>query len=294
MAKRVTVKQLVAGDNTVSVISNQLRINQEMQADGEIKVIQLEKITANKFNPRSISFSRQDVFDLAQGRDAYLETLDDDQLKNQLTELLSLADNIDQSGLMQPIVVTDHPDMAGSFMVVAGERRYWAHILLGRVAIRCVYRKTDEREHRSLSIAENLARNDLTLREKVAGLKSLVDLDDRFLKVDHVMRLFGVRKTTAYQLIKSVKDDGIYDAVQSGEITQFREIDSFGTEKYDQDFPTVGKIDIIEQPDIERKVSDGRKKSLTLNGKQVENLAILLGIEYNATTINEDIMALLR
>jgi len=298
MAKRISIKELIDGDNTVSVLSNQLRINQEMQSDGEIKVITLDKIKANKFNPRNILFTKDHIKKLINNHDTYLNDIEDQDLKNQLIELVSLADNISQSGLMQPIVITDHPDIPNIFMVVAGERRYWAHVLLDRVAIRCIYRKTTEQEHRSLSIAENLARNDLTLKEKVTGLKSLVDLDNRFLKVDHVMRLFGIRKTTAYQLIKAVKEEAVYSAVISGNVTQFREIDAFDHQKED-DIPTVGKHPVTvschdpEENKEKIKVSDGRKKSLTLNDKQLKKLAVLLGLEYNPTTVHDDILSIL-
>ena len=133
-------------------------------------------------------------------------------------------------------------------MVVAGERRYWSHILLGRTVIRAIYRQVDEKGHRVLSIAENLARHDLSLKEKVIGLKDLLEMDSEFTKVDHVMKLFGVRKSAAYMLLKLTKDERYYSAVVNGQISQFRDIDSFESqnnilaEQLDEKIPTVGKL----------------------------------------------------
>ena len=250
MAKRIKVQDLVDNDNTVSVLSHQLRVNNEMSREGEVKVFNLDKLHPNQFNPRKLTFNESHINAINASKpdvDSYLNTLDENT-KNQLIELLALSSNIEQSGLLQPIVVTNHPTIRDEFMVVAGERRYWSHILLGRTVIRAIYRQVDEKGHRVLSIAENLARHDLSLKEKVIGLKDLLEMDTEFTKVDHVMKLFGVRKSAAYMLLKLTKDERYYSAVVNGQISQFRDIDSFESqnnilaEQLDEKIPTVGKL----------------------------------------------------
>lgn len=250
MAKRIKVQDLVDNDNTVSVLSHQLRVNNEMSREGEVKVFNLDKLHPNRFNPRKLTFNESHINAINASKpdvDSYLNTLDENT-KNQLIELLALSSNIEQSGLLQPIVVTNHPTIRDEFMVVAGERRYWSHILLGRTVIRAIYRQVDEKGHRVLSIAENLARHDLSLKEKVIGLKDLLEMDTEFTKVDHVMKLFGVRKSAAYMLLKLTKDERYYSAVVNGQISQFRDIDSFesqnniSSEQLDEKIPTVGKL----------------------------------------------------
>ena len=273
MAKRFKVQDLIDSDNTVSVISHQLRINNEMSGEGEVKVFNLEKLHPNVFNPRKLNFSNLDIDHLKANKpdyDNYLSQVDE-ITKDQLTELLALASSIDQSGLLQPIVVTDHPTITGDYMVVAGERRYWSHILLGRTVIRAVYRQVDEKGHRTISIAENLARHDLNLKEKVIGLKELMNIDDNFNKAEHVMKLFGVRKSAAYMLLKLAKQDSHYTAVLSGQITQFRDSEEF-EKKHDliestEKIPTVGKK------------TTNKSTFLKLNKQQTLKLAELLLID---------------
>lgn len=289
MAKRFKVQDLVNNDNTVSVISHQLRINNEMSGEGEVKVFNLERLYPNIFNPRKLRFNITHITALAAAKpnyELYLDTLEP-EIKNQLTELLALSSNIEQSGLLQPILVTDHPTLANEFMVVAGERRYWSHILLGRTVIRGIYRQVDEKGHRVLSIAENLARHDLSLKEKVIGLKELIAMDDNFTKVDHVMRLFGVRKSAAYMLLKLVKDDRHFKAVVLGTITQFRDIETF--EKNESIKPDDNNTKSIVIPTV-GKQQPSKKTELTLNMSQCTKLATILGIDLEENTLVERIL----
>lgn len=279
MAKRFKVQDLVDSDNTVSVISHQLRINNEMSGEGEVRVFNLEKLHPNIFNPRKLNFSNSDIDQLKTHKpnyEVYLNQIDD-TTKDQLTELLALASSIDQSGLLQPIVVTDHPSIIGEYMVVAGERRYWSHILLGRTVIRAVYRQVNEKAHRTLSIAENLARHDLTLKEKVIGLKELMAIDENFNRAEHVMNLFGVRKSAAYMLLKLAKQESHYTAVMSGQITQFRDIEEF--EKSHNLSPITEKI-----PTVGKKLTN-KGTYLKLNKQQTLKLAELLSIDTNVESL---------
>ena len=280
MAKMFKVQSLIDSDTTVAVISHQLRVNQEMSKDGEVRVFDLAHVHPNIFNPREILFSRDDILKLSTYRDD-TETIIrgfSEAKREQLSELVALAQNIEDSGLLQPIVVTDHPTIAGEFMVVAGERRYWSHILLERTVIRGIYRSVGEKSHRALSIAENLARNDLTLKEKVAGLRSLIAIDKSFYMVEHVIKLFGIKKTTAYQLLKAAKDETTFEKVMSGEILQFREIDNKNVAEVGRDnLPTVGKK---EKPD----------RYMYLSRLQAQKLAVLMGIDGDT----DNLSALLR
>src|SRR5688572_14597252 len=52
---------------------------------------------------------------------------------NQYNELRGLADSIAQNGLINPISVRVTPETVpvnSDYLVVTGERRYWAHVLL--------------------------------------------------------------------------------------------------------------------------------------------------------------------
>ena len=68
--------------------------------------------------------------------------------------LKELADSISKHGVIMPIVVNDNGD--GTYMIIAGERRYRACKLAGRHTIPVVIRKNSASEIKEISIIENI------------------------------------------------------------------------------------------------------------------------------------------
>jgi ParB family chromosome partitioning protein len=86
--------------------------------------------------------------------------------------LRELADSIQQHGLLQPITVKRSEDDQDRYVLVAGERRFRAHQLLGRskvLGIVLTSGNTDE-----LAIIENLQREDLNPIEEAEALAKLM------------------------------------------------------------------------------------------------------------------------
>lgn len=83
-----------------------------------------------------------------------------------------LAADIAQRGIMQPLTVrkTDN-----GFLLIAGERRLRAAKLAQLEAVPCLVIECDDREHRMAQIAENIQRQDLTLREEAEAIKALYE-----------------------------------------------------------------------------------------------------------------------
>ncbi len=73
--------------------------------------------------------------------------------------LKELAESIKKHGVIMPIVVNDNGD--GTYMIIAGERRFRACHLAGRETIPVVIRQYSEREIKEISLIENLQREDL-------------------------------------------------------------------------------------------------------------------------------------
>ena len=90
--------------------------------------------------------------------------------------LRELADSIKIHGIVQPIVVTPHNDPQGSFMIVAGERRWRAAQLAGHHEVPVVVRDTPEVERLELAVLENLQRLDLSPIEEAAAYRQLMDV----------------------------------------------------------------------------------------------------------------------
>lgn len=87
-------------------------------------------------------------------------------------EIKSLADNIAQQGLIEPIIVRPAPV---GYEIVAGERRYRALKSLGKHAAECVVRELTDAEVLDMQVSENLQREDLTPLDWAAAYKALVD-----------------------------------------------------------------------------------------------------------------------
>ena len=89
-------------------------------------------------------------------------------------ELQELAASITAMGVIQPIVVRQHPTLPGQWMIVAGERRWRAANIAGLEAIRAVIDERDDADRRLVQIVENVQRADLDPMDVVAGYEELM------------------------------------------------------------------------------------------------------------------------
>lgn len=86
--------------------------------------------------------------------------------------LRELADSIKKHGVIMPIVVNDNRD--GTYMIIAGERRFRACKLAGKDKIPVVVRSYTSREIKEISLIENLQREDLNPIEAATAMKQLM------------------------------------------------------------------------------------------------------------------------
>ena len=87
--------------------------------------------------------------------------------------LLDLTNSIKEHGVISPIVVNRNPD--GTFMIIAGERRFRAAKNAGLETIPAVVKEYDERKIQEISLIENLQREDLNPIEAAFGMKRLME-----------------------------------------------------------------------------------------------------------------------
>ncbi len=85
-------------------------------------------------------------------------------------ELADLANSMEASGLLQPIVVRPHD---GGFELIAGERRWRAAGRLGWSRILAIVKEVDDRTLLTLALIENLQRDDLSPIDEAAGYRRL-------------------------------------------------------------------------------------------------------------------------
>lgn len=112
----------------------------------QIISIELEKIETNPHQPRKIF---------------------------QDEAILELAESIEANGLIQPIVVRKKSEQ--QYEIIAGERRFRAHQILGRTTIPAIVKSVDEKESSILALIENIQREDLNFIEVGRAYQELLN-----------------------------------------------------------------------------------------------------------------------
>lgn len=87
------------------------------------------------------------------------------------TALAELADSISEHGVIQPLTVRR---VAGSYQIIAGERRWRAARMAGLEKIPAVIIEADDRTAAILELVENLQREDLDPLEEAKGFETLM------------------------------------------------------------------------------------------------------------------------
>lgn len=89
-------------------------------------------------------------------------------------ELEDLARSISEKGILQPVVVRPAAD-AGTYQIVAGERRWRAAQRAGLHTIPVLVRELSDKEVLEIAIIENVQRADLNPVEEAMGYQQLID-----------------------------------------------------------------------------------------------------------------------
>ena len=138
------------GRGLASLIGDVPRDIASSESDLELNVARLpiEKIQANKQNARSI-FSED--------------------------ELVDLANSIREKGIVQPIIVREI-DSAGSYEVIAGERRWRAAQIAQLDTIPAIIKTLSDDDALEIAIIENVQRSNLNPVDEAAGYQRLIDI----------------------------------------------------------------------------------------------------------------------
>ncbi|MBN9475377.1 MAG: hypothetical protein ABS43_01645 [Bordetella sp. SCN 67-23] len=118
--------------------------------------------------------------------------------------LTELARSLKQLGQLQPIVVRPHPDLAGQYELIAGERRWRAtginddEFILARVV------HVSDLEALELQVIENMQREDLHPLEEAEGYEALMrsHADRTGYSVEEVAAKLGKSKAYIYARMK--------------------------------------------------------------------------------------------
>lgn len=130
-------------------------------------------------------------------------------------DVLSLARSIEQSGILQPIVVRC---VSGRYQIIAGERRWRAARSLGMTHVPVIVRDATDEQMLEFALIENLQREDLNAIDRAKAYRQFCD---RFsLKPDQVAaRLCEDRTTVANYLRLLELPDPIKELVAAAKLS---------------------------------------------------------------------------
>ena len=97
-----------------------------------------------------------------------------EQPRTEFGDLTDLTDSIKEKGVLEPLLVSPVKG-EGTFMIIAGERRWRASQLAGLTEVPCIEMVLDEQGIAEIALIENLQRKDLTIWEEADGLKALAE-----------------------------------------------------------------------------------------------------------------------
>ncbi|MCH4825581.1 nucleoid occlusion protein [Planococcus halocryophilus] len=122
----------------------------EHKASEEVMKLPLDKIHANKYQPRTI--------------------FDEEKIEE-------LARTIHVHGVIQPIVVRNS-EREGEYEIIAGERRFRAMKSLEWTEVPAIIRNLSDKETASIALIENLQREELTSIEEAHAYRNLLDIQE--------------------------------------------------------------------------------------------------------------------
>lgn len=88
-------------------------------------------------------------------------------------EIDDLANSVSQKGVIYPVLLTEKAD--GTYMIVAGERRFRAAKKVGLTEIPAIIENLSEREIMEVSLIENIQRVNLNPIEEARGIADLIE-----------------------------------------------------------------------------------------------------------------------
>ena len=169
--------------------------------------------------------------------------------------LEALADSIAQFGVIQPIVVRENKNNAGTYEILAGERRWRAAKMAGLSEIPAVILDGDDLKAAQVSVIENVQREDLNPIEEALAYQTL--LDGFHLTQEEVSKQVGKSRSAIANLLRLLDlPDEVLELVKAGKLSAGHARALLGMKSSDQMLTLANKI--IEKDlsvrDVERTI----------------------------------------
>lgn len=240
--------------------------------------IAVSSISLDPSQPRELTLSIQQLRQHVTG-EVDLRNSDDPQIRDEFEELVGLANSIQAIGLMNPVEV--YEEAPGKHKLIAGERRYLAHVLLNISKIRAIVGpKPKALKTRERQLIENVQRKDLSLKETINGLqliKSELKQENADLTEDYLTTTvgYGARQARRYYNVLHAPQD-VHEAIASQKLTNLQDAervasikDAAERNKMVEFINTPLSADYVPNFDSEVK-EEAKVVSITKPGKKTE------------------------
>jgi ParB family chromosome partitioning protein len=171
--------------------------------------------------------------------------------------LVELADSMQRSGLLQPVVA--RPAANGAYELVAGERRWRAAQRLGWTEIGAVVREVDDQTLLTLALVENLQRDALSPIDEASGYQRLIE--EFGVSQAAVGELVGRDRSTVANALRLLKlPASVQEMLHDGRL-------SVGHARALLAFEDGNKIERLARTAVEQELSVREVEELARGGK---------------------------
>jgi ParB family chromosome partitioning protein len=131
--------------------------------------------------------------------------------------LQALAESVHERGVLQPVLVRPRP--GGTYVIVAGERRWRAAQLAGLATLPALVQQRDDVQSLEAALIENMAREDLNPIEAARAVAALVE--ELGLTREEVGRRVGRSRVAVSNLLRLLDlPDEAVELVEDGSLTE--------------------------------------------------------------------------
>jgi len=138
------------------------------------------------------------------------------RLKFNETAIQELSDSIKEHGVIQPIVVRK---IADKYEIIAGERRYKASVMAGKLTIPAIITDLTDNESAEVALIENVQRQNLTPIEEAISYKKILDMG--YLTQDVLASKLGKTQSTVANKLRLLNlEEEVQEALLNGQISE--------------------------------------------------------------------------
>lgn len=138
------------------------------------------------------------------------------RIKFSEASIQELANSIKDHGVIQPIVVRQIGD---KYEIIAGERRYKASILAGKMTIPAIITNLSDKDSSEVALIENVQRKDLTAIEEAISYKKILDMG--YLTQEGLATKLGKTQSTIANKLRLLNlDDDVQEALLNEKISE--------------------------------------------------------------------------